>query len=674
MADNLLTIGTSGVLTSNGLLTTTSNNISNVNTKGYVRQRTEYDSSTLGLGVGQGTTERLINEFTLKQLFRDTASAGFTGQFQQEANRVDSLFSNTANSIATGMSDLFKQMQTANNDPANTSSRLLVIGSAQTLVNKFGTLSSLVLEQRTYVNQQMDIYVSESNSLLTEIANLNKSIAGYGNGLGSPVPLDLLDKRDQAIRQLSSLMEVNTLKADNGEMLLFTSTGLALVMEQGKYNVFSAKGDPDPDRKKLTLQYENNANIQFEIDNARVGGKIGGLLQFRNELLEPTQNRLGQIALAIGDAFNTQNRLGMDANGQLGRDIFTTGSYQGLPLSSNTGTGGVTVSVDPGRGKELSPNEFKFTFVAPSSFRLEALDNNGAAIAGSDITVNAAALTTLDASTSGVGNFYHGLSIKLDKPIADFNNGDTFILKPLANAATSLQLATTRPEDIALASPVRGDFTTTNLGNGRVENIKVTNTGTGSQFTAPSTINGGPFTLTYTAANQFELRDASNTLLASPNFAAPPFNNVMDKASLSAYGFDFSITGIPRVGDTFTVKFNEGGFRDNRNGLLMANLQNTDLVRKTAVATANADNTSSLNEAYASMVGFVGDKTSQGRIAAASAQSLLAQTESWYESTSGVNLDEEAANLIRFQQSYAAAAKIISASQTIFDTLLQAAR
>lgn len=673
MADNLLTIGTSGVLTSNGLLTTTSNNISNVNTKGYVRQRTEYDSSTLGLGVGQGTTERLINEFTLKQLFRDTASAGFTAQFQQEANRVDSLFSNTANSIATGMSDLFKQMQTANNDPANTSSRLLVIGSAQTLVNKFGTLSSLVLEQRTYVNQQMDIYVSESNSLLTEIANLNKSIAGYGNALGSPMPLDLLDKRDQAIRQLSSLMEVNTLKADNGEMLLFTSTGLALVMEQGKYNVFSAKGDPDPDRKKLILQYENNANIQFDIDNARVGGKIGGLLQFRNELLEPTQNRLGQIALAIGDAFNTQNRLGMDANGQLGRDIFTTGSYQGLPLSTNTGTGGVTVSVDPGRGKELPPNEFKFTFVAPSSFRLEALDNNGAAIAGSDITVNAAALTTLNASTSG-GNFYHGLSIKLDKPIADFNNGDTFILKPLANAATSLQLATTRPEDIALASPVRGDFTTTNLGNGRVDNIKVTNTGTGSQFAAPASINGAPFTLTYTAANQFELRDASNTLLASPNFGAPPFNNVMAKASLSAYGFDFSITGIPRVGDTFTVKFNDGGFRDNRNGLQMANLQNTDLVRKTAVATALADNTSSLNEAYASMVGFVGDKTSQGRIAAASAQSLLAQTESWYESTSGVNLDEEAANLIRFQQSYAAAAKIISASQTIFDTLLQAAR
>ena len=164
MADNLLTIGTSGVLASTGLLNTTGNNISNLNSKGYVRQSTEYESGILGLGVGRGTTNRLANEFSLLQLRRDTSSLSYNQQFLTEASRVDTLFSNTSNSISSGISDMFKQLQSANNDPANTSSRQLVMGSAQTLISKFNTLSSIVLEQRTSINQQLDNLVSAANS------------------------------------------------------------------------------------------------------------------------------------------------------------------------------------------------------------------------------------------------------------------------------------------------------------------------------------------------------------------------------------------------------------------------------------------------------------------------------------------------------------------------------
>ena len=118
MSDNLLRIGTSAILSNTTLLNTTSNNIANINTEGYVRQRTEFESQILGLGVGKGTTERLVSEFTLRQLRRDTSNYSFAEQYVTEANRVDALFSNPANSIATGINDLFTQFQIANNEPA----------------------------------------------------------------------------------------------------------------------------------------------------------------------------------------------------------------------------------------------------------------------------------------------------------------------------------------------------------------------------------------------------------------------------------------------------------------------------------------------------------------------------------------------------------------------------
>jgi flagellar hook-associated protein 1 FlgK len=676
MSDSLLKIGTSGVLASNGLLSTTSNNIANLNTKGYVRQNTEYDSAILGMGVGRGTTDRIVNEFTLRQLRRDTSNVGFTSQYLSEATRVDTLFANSANSISTGVTDLFKQLQTANNDPANNSSRQLVLGSAQTLINKFNTLSSLVLEQRTYINQQLDTYVNEANSAAGTVALLNKEIASYGLGNNSPPPLDLLDKRDEALRKLSEMMEITTLDAKNGEKLVFLATGQALVLEQGKFNMLSAEGDPDIDRKVVKLQLDFNSNVVMDVDSDSLGGKIGGLLEFRSKMLEPTQNRLGQLALAFGDSFNTQNRLGMDANGQLGKDIFTFPTFSGLSVDRNTGSGQVTATLEPGRGVDIPPNEFVVTYTAPNQFTMEALDENGKAIAGSAITSTITGYPATFNTGNVAGGFLYGFEVTLDNSLGAFADGDQFILKPLTSASQNIQLATTRGEDLALAGPLRGDFNINNLGNGKFGDIKVTDTDPAtSEFSAPGSLDGDPFEIRFIGGDQFEIRDSANTLLGTTAvMAGGQYNNILTSAGLNNYGFDFSMTGVPKPGDTFTLRYNDGGFKDNRNGLMLGQLQTTDTMRKTAVASATADNKYSFNEAYGAMVGFVGEKTSQIRIAAASSNSLLDQSKAWHESVSGVNLDEEASNLIRFQQSYAAAAKIISTSQTIFDTLLAAAR
>jgi flagellar hook-associated protein 1 FlgK len=676
MADNLLTIGTSGVLASTGLLNTTGNNISNLNSKGYVRQRTEYESGILGLGVGRGNTERLVNEFSLSQLRRDTSALSYNQQFLTEASRIDTLFSNTSNSISTGISDLFKQLQGANNDPANTSSRQLVMGSTQTLISKFNTLSSIVLEQRTSINQQLDNLVSAANSQITTIAEMNKQISAYGSGINTPVPMDLLDKRDEALRQLSELVEISTLDAQNGEKLVFLNTGQSVVLEHGKFSLMSAVGNPDPQRKTLQLQLDYNSNIIGEVESQTLGGKIGGLLEFRAQLLEPTQNKLGQLALGLADAFNTQNKLGMDGNGQLGKAIFGTGTFGGYPMTTNTGAGVVTATVEPGKGKDIPPNDLLVTFTAPNQFKLETLDERGKVIAGSAVTQTITAYPAVFNSSNVPGNFLNGYEIRLDNTAGAFGNGDQFVLKPLSTAAQSISLLNSRPEDLALASPLRGEFNVNNLGNAKIGTISVTNTNpASSQFTAPGDVNGEPFNITYIGGDRFEIRNSGNTLLGTTAvMTGGNYTNLFASAGLANYGFDMSMTGVPKNGDTFTLSYNTGGQKDNRNGLALAQLQEKEIIRKNAVAVTGADNQMSLNEGYGVMVGSIGEKTSQVKIATDSSKALLAQSQSWYESISGVNLDEEAANLIRFQQSYAAAAKIISTSQTIFDTLLSAAR
>ncbi|MDP5191198.1 flagellar hook-associated protein FlgK, partial [Rheinheimera baltica] len=667
MSDNLLRIGTSAIMANSTLLNTTSNNIANVNTSGYSRQRTEFESQILGLGVGQGTTDRLISEFTSIQLRRDTSKLAFAKQYTAEANRIDGLFSNPANSISTAMNDLFQKLQTANNDPNAISTRQLIISSSESLIDRFATLSNLVLDQATYVNQQLDLDLTETNSLIKNVSELNRAILSFGSGDNAQPPLDLLDRRDEALRMLSEKLDIKVLDSGDGEKLVFMSTGQSLVVENGEFSILSLNGNPDPNVRNVELSLNSKPSVVRNLGIEELGGQIGGLLKFRDDLLIPTQMQMGQLALAMADTLNSQNKLGMNGNGDLGGNLFVLPQTNGLAFQSNTGSGSIVVDVEPGRVDQLPPNDFLVTFTAPDTFTLEATDTSGNILAGSAISVSGVVFpATLNATDLGLPDYY-GLSLQVSGPM---NNGDRFALKPLSSAARNVNLATTRPEDIALASPVRSIVASDNLGNAKIDSLIVTDTDpTTSAFAPPSSITGAPLQVIHIGGNQFEVRDSSNTLLGTtPALPAGQLNNIMAQAGLGNYGFDFNVTGIPQTGDSFTVEYNTGGFNDNRNGLEMGKLQTAETMRRYAVSTPNADNSVSFNEAYGTMVSFVGDKTSQARNSQAAAEALYSQTLQLKESLSGVSLDEEAANLVRFQQSYAASAKIIATSQIIFDT------
>lgn len=687
MSFNLLNIASSGVRASSELLQTTSKNIANVNTVGYVRERTEF-TTMVDNQVGRGETYRLLNEFAQSQLNRDTSNKSFFDQFITEANRVDTIFSEESNNLSTGINSLFNNVQEALNQPSSTVARSLVMTDAQSLIDQMDRLSGIVLDQKSIINEQLEIFSDEANSLIQSISTLNQNIAAVNGTNNAADASSTYNERDKAIRDLSELIDIETLDGPNGEKLVFMGTGEAVVMQNGAFNLFSMTGDPDPNFKEFKLDVNGGKAVPLEVDVSKLKGKIGGLLAFRDDILVPAQNQIGQMGLAIADAFNEQNKLGMDATGQLGGNIFNIPTAGAYAYQANTGTAGMTATVEPGKGSELPASDFIITYTSAASVSIQPVDNKGEPLGDPSVAdipadgiinaddirnavpYQAATATTPEVLATVKDSF--GLQLNIDTTKTG-NVGDQFQIKLNSDSASSITLATGRAEDLALASPIRTANDLNNIGTATISAGEVTSVISGGFTSAPGLTNG-EITLVKTGnANEYQITDNSGT---STFTITPPAKGMLSQAGapFDTYGYDFDIEGTPATGDTFTLEFNEGGFDDNRNGLKLADLQNGELVRLNVETTATADNHKTFNQAYSGLVSDIGVITGQAITSGAAFDALAQQSEAWYESLSGVNLDEEAANLLRFQQSYSASAQVLAAAQEIFDTLLNAAR
>ncbi|URQ91345.1 flagellar hook-associated protein FlgK [Pseudoalteromonas sp. SCSIO 43101] len=678
MSFSLYDIANAGIRANSELLQTTSKNIANVNTEGYVRERTEF-TTMIDNQVGRGETYRLLNEFAQKQLNRDTSNKAFFDQFVTEASRVDSLFSEESNSLSTSINSFFNNVQESLNQPSSSVARSLVMTDAQSLIDQMERLSGIVADQQTVVNDQLDIFSEEANDLIQTISELNTKIASVDGTSQESGSSSLYNERDKAIRDLSELIDIETVDGPNGSKQVYMGTGQALVIQDGAFNLFSLTGDPDPNFKELHLDTNDGKAISLELDTDKLKGKIGGLLAFRDDILVPAQNQLGQMGLTLADAFNQQNHLGMDGDGNLGGDIFKIPTVDAFAYQANIGNSSMTATVEPGQGSNLPASDFIVKYSDTNEVEIYPVDNKGEAIKdanGNDIFTTAVVdpatgkVNLVDNSPANDGLDLFGLEITLDMtnpPSVD----DQFMVKLNSQASTSLELATNRPEDIALASPIRTANDINNTGTASISAGTVLDVGAFS--TEPINLPNGEITVQKTAEpDVYTVTDGVNT---SSFTGTPPLNNVLQAAGggFQDYGFDFNIEGAPALGDTFTIEANEGGFDDNRNGQFLADIQNDNIVRQN-VSANSTNNHKNLNQAYTGLVSDIGVVTSQAQTSQQAFTALAEQSEAWYESLSGVNLDEEAANLLRFQQSYAASAQVLATARSIFDTLLNSAR
>lgn len=613
--------GVSGLLAFQRALGTTGHNISNVNTEGYSRQRVELNarppqgtgSGFIGTGVEVATVARVYDGFLTAQVRAYTSTHSQLQEFYRLAGQVDNLLADPQAGLTPGLQRFFNAVHGVANDPSSIPARQVMLGEGQALIDRFRYLGERLGNLGEGVNTQIRNSVNDINSYAQALADINRRIVqAQGTVSGQPAN-DLLDQRDALIARLAERVSVSTVAQDDGALNVFIGNGQTLVLGGNAYPLTATTDPYDPTR--LEISY-GTANVSDQL----VGGSLGATLDFRTRILDPARNELGRLATGLAFSFNAQQRAGLNLNDALGGDFFAAAAPAVRPRSSNTGSGSLGVTVSDGGALTASDYLARYD--------------------GANWTV-----TRLSDgfSQTGAGPFsLDGLTVT---PGGAPASGDSFLIQPTQPGASGIALALNDPRLIAAAAPVRTRASLGNSGSGAISAGEVLNA------TDPGLFN--TVTLNFVSATQYQVNGAG------------PLIAYTSGANIDLNGWRVAVSGTPAAGDVFTIEKNTGGVSDNRNALTLADLR-TQLTLGNGSATYEG--------VYGELVGQVGAATRSADISRSAQQSLLAQANEARDGVSGVNLDEEAANLLRFQQAYQAAAQVIATADTVFQTLLTALR
>ena len=675
-SNGLLSIGKSAVAAQQQMLNTTSNNIANVGTEGYVRQRSQTYTSLLNYGVGETITERLNNTYSQQEVWRDSSISNYYDTVYGQLSSIDKYLSSESTGMSGAILDTLKSLQSAVNDPSSLAQRTEFIGSVNGLVNRFNTLYTDVNNTQQFNTSRIREDIGTVNEIIAKIANLNKAVQAT-LGEKSSVAYNLQDQRDAAIQELSKYMDIRTYNQKDGVILVTLSTGHSLVLQDGNHAVLEeVPGKFDYSNSQLNLTYKNSrgdSSSETTLDNTTIGGELGGLLEVRTEI-EEVEKSLGQLAIAMADAFNQGNHNGVDLNGNLGGDIFTIAPV--TTLGSNPKSV-VTTTVNFGEGANVTTNDFYIEFTSATEYNVYAVARDNAE---SDKILNGQILTGQTATELNLSKY--GITIKFD---GTTKAGDYFFIQPTLAAAFDIKPAITSESQLALASALKAEVDPSNFGKAtavisNIYNTSSIDTSTGKlelKAGVPG-VPGAPAFVIIDNEGNYEVFDSfdSNGNRNSLGVADKSCNGVNILAHIKQggtplskiYGYDITVNGKVFAGDQFNIEVNSNGIGDNSNGLAMCEMQTADLV---ASGTSNGVKQTFV-ERYSLLTSEFGTVVNNASANATASEAKLAQSVAQYENITGVSLDEEAANLVKFQQYYQAAARIISASQTVFDALISA--
>ncbi|HJW82188.1 MAG TPA: flagellar hook-associated protein FlgK [Acidiferrobacterales bacterium] len=648
---DLLGTSISGLLAFQRALSVTGHNVSNVNTPGYSRQRadlvtrppTPSGDGFIGNGVTVNSVERIVDGFINGQMRAATAANGQLQEFYRLASQVDNLLADPQAGLAPSLQRFFGAVSDVANDPSSIPARQVLLSEAQSLADRFHYLDQRLESLRNGVNTQITNTVSEINGLASGIAAMNRDIAlASGTGAGQP-PNDLLDQRDELVRQLAERVAVTTVPQDDGALNVFIGNGQTLVVG-GNASRLDVVGNPyDPTRKEVAITAGPISSI---VSDMLTGGTLGGALQFRNEMLDSAQNALGRTAIGLAATFNDQHRLGQDLNNALGGDFFTAIDNSSPRVLS---TSAATVSVSVSDVNALTTSDYR-------------LDYDGATYTVTRLSDNAAVYSNA-AFPGAIAS--EGLTFTLTAGVVAA--GNSFLIQPTRTGARDIGLALSDVRRIAAAGPLRSAEATnasgvpTNTGSGRIGAAMASNT-TSLPLAANITLTFDPDAGGVGVPGFVVGGGAPTPLLYNP---ATQGNGATLTLGGAYNGISFSVSGTPATGDSFVISNNTGGVSDNRNALALADLRTQQLL---------GNGTATYEAAYGQLVADVGIQTHRADINRSAQQALLNRVTGERESVSGVNLDEEAANLMRFQQAYQAAAQMVAVSDTVFQTLLGVVR
>ncbi|WP_028633484.1 flagellar hook-associated protein FlgK [Pseudomonas parafulva] len=677
---SLISIGLSGLSASQAALSVTSNNIANAATSGYSRQQAMQQagpSQYIGAGfLGSGTTladvRRVYSAYLDNQLQTATSLQADSAAFQDQITSVDKLLADRDTGISSVLTAFFSALQTASAKPGDVASRQLLLTQAQTLSNRFNAVSTQLTQQNEVINSQLDTLAGQVNKLTTSIAEYNKQIVA-ATATGS-TPNNLLDARSEAVRQLNGLVGV-TVQEREGNYDVILGSGQSLVTG-GKANPLSVQpGVADKSQATLRINYES---FSSDVTSVATGGTIGGLLRYRQDVLTPSMNELGRVALVVTDSINSQLGQGLDANGQFGSSLFTSinsasAIAQRSLASSNNSAGSGNLDVTIANSGAVSTYDYEVKFTSANQYSVRRSD--GTSMGSFDLNADPAPV---------IDGF--SLSLKGGALAA----GDSFKVIPTRSAAGAINTVLTDANKLAFAGPVSA---TTGSGN--------SGTGTITQPTLgqPLNIYGGadnalvqqairdsmPVRVVMDTASGgsqgYKVFDAKGTQIGTGTVVPGQDNKLSISVPMRdgagnpivdgsgnprTFALETTVGGSPAANDSFTLSFNADGKADNRNATALLGLQT-----KSTVNTGSGGGTS-FTSAYASLVERVGAKASQATIDTTATQAVLKSASESRSAVSGVNLDDEAASLVKFQHYYTASSQIIKAAQETFSTLINA--
>lgn len=649
---DILRTGLSALISSQRALATTGHNIANVNKPGYSRQRVELGSNIpyfagsagqpmyIGTGVHVQSIARVYDDFATQQVRGHTSNVGQAETMDAWIGQLDGILGDGKTGLAPALDRFFAAAQDVADSPASLSARQTLLGQSGTLAARFQELDSQINALREGVNQNLSNVVGSINTLAAGIAKINESIVLSQGGNGGTSP-DLLDQRDQMVADLARKVPVSTLEQSDGTLTVFVGNGQTLVQGYKTYALETTRSASDS--RKLDIRFAQNDSV---VTDYLSGGEVGGLIAFQNQTLDPAQNKLGLMAVGLAKTFNDQHRLGMDFDGQLGGDFFEIGApfpgnpppsdvAQAAPNTNNSGNATVTFQIaDIGA---VQPSDYE-VFRGSSGYSVRRLSDDSIVYSGASMPG-----APVDGLTIGIGS--GAMSV-----------GDRFLVQPTQQMARSFQLAIQDPRDIAAAAPIKTLAGSSNTGTAKISAGEVPSNQSPPPADPPLR---NTVAIRFTSATQFDVVDvATNTTLAANQ-------SYTSGNSIDRNGWRVQINGTPAAGDTFQVASNAGGVGDNRNALKLVDLQS----KQTLVNGA-----SSVQDIHGEMVAEVGTRGSNARATLQAQTALLEHATQARDGVSGVNLDEEAANLMKYQQSYEAAAKVIQIGDSIIQTLLDAIR
>ena len=676
---SLISIGLSGLYASSAAMNTIGNNTANVDTAGYSRQQVmtvARAQQNIGAGfIGTGTTlsdvRRVYNSYLDSQLQSSTALSADATAYLSQASKLDSILSDSSTGVSTVLSNFFTSLQAVSTDGTSGAARTTFLKSAQSLSAQFNSISAQMQGQNSSVNSQLTSLSSQVNSLASSIASLNGQITtARGGGIE---PNSMLDARNEAVRQLNDLVGAKVVET-NGSYDVSIGSGQPLVVGNTANSISAGPSDTDPSVYALKI---NSGQGSSDITSVVTGGTMGGLLRYRSEVLQPAVNELGRLALVVSDQVNSQLNQGVDSNGDFGANLFNSINDPSLTTQRSIGAAGNSagsgnLAVTIANTGALTTNDYKVTFTSATGYSVKRLPD------GKD-------MGAFDLSTTPPP-VIDGFSLKLDG--ASVAAGDSFKVSPTRTGASGITTVMTDTKTIAAAAALTGSIGT-NKGTGQFGQPTLTTvsdiynpTATADLRTALSgsmpvrvvmgDVTNGSQSYKLVDATGAAVKDASGNAITG-NIVPGQSNDLSfevgytDSAGAAqSYKFGMTLSGTPASADTYSINMTGAGSSDNRNANTALALQT-----KQTVDTAAGNNTGmSLSDSNKNLIQTVGAQASQAKNDTTATTAVLTQAKAARDGVSGVSLDEEAANLIKYQQYYTASSQIIKAAQAIFSTLI----